>query len=287
MNPKLAEVTQIPIKEVKREESTVMWEVLTYLGSSLILGGISLIMYQKWDSVTQSQKTATFAIVAIAFFVVGLLAGDTEDIRRRVSGFFYVLSAASAGASVYVTFPKDLAPFRSLVLAAVIALFGYTISQTVFGHIALFATTTASIVALVFENVKSTDLRTYTGTSLVIAFSLFWIVLAAVDTVERDLGLALGMWTFFMASQAAFAENFHTLAYSIGIGIIATCLWLYTRVASWVLIVSGLITFVICLGEFVLESLDGSIGAALGLLAIGAVTAILSVRTISEKRTRL
>ena len=212
-----------------------------------------------------------------------MLAGDTEDIRRRVSGFFYVLSSTSAGASVYVTFPKDLALFRSAVLAALIALFGYTISPTLLGHFTSFALSITSLVALVLENISSTELRIYSGTSLVIAFALFWIVLSALDTVERDLGLALGFWSFFMAGQAAFAWDYRSLSYSIAVGLVATCLWLYTKVQSWVLIISGLITFIVAIGEFILESLDGSLSAAIGLLIIGAVIALLSVRTLSER----
>lgn len=289
MNQKLANVTHIPIRQVNvpsaPKKSTVIPELLTYFGGTLVLGAIALIMYQKWDSVSQPQKTATFAIISIAFFIIGMLAGDTEDIRRRVSGFFYVLSSASAGASVYVTFPTDLAPFRSAVLAAVIALFGYTIAPTLIGHFTFYALSLTSLVALVFENIGSTSLRIYSGSSLVIALALFWIVLAALDTVERDLGLALGFWTFFMAGQAAFAWDFRNLSYSIALGLVATCLWLYTKVQSWVIIVSGLITFIVATGEFILETLDGSLSAAIGLLVVGAVIAILSIRTLSERRS--
>jgi hypothetical protein len=284
MNPKLAEVTPIKIREIKAEKSTVLPEILSYLGALLVMSGVGLIMYQKWDQITQSQRTATFSLLAIAFFVAGLLAGDTEDIRRRVSGFLYVLSAGSAGGAVYVTFPKDLAPFRALALAAIVALFGYTISQTAFGHIALYSMTAGTLVALIYENVESADLRLYTIVSVSVALSLFWIMLAETETIERELGLSLGLWTFFLASQWAFAQEYRSLSYSIAMGMIALCLWLYARIPSWVLVTAGMITFVTSLTEFIFETLDGSVGAAIGLLAIGALTVIAGVRTVGTRR---
>lgn len=287
MNPKTLSATRIDIHESNQERRTLIPELLSYLGVTLVIGGVALILYQRWDDITQSQKTATFSLMAIGFFVAGLLAGDTEDIRRRVSGFLYVLAAAASGLAVYVTFPSDIAPFRSCALAAVVALFGYTISQSSFGHIALFATTGGALITLVYENVDTRDLRIYTALSVGIAFSLLWILLAAVDTVERDLGLALGTWSFFMASQAAFASDFQALSYSITLALMALCLWLYTKEPSWVLLTAGTLAFLISLSEFVIETMDGSITAAIGLLIIGAITAVVSVQTVNRRRMGL
>ena len=284
MNQKLAEVTPIRIKESKATKSTVVPEMLSYLGALLLMSGIGIILYQRWDQITQSQRTATFSLLAIAFFVAGLLAGDTEDIRRRVSGFLYVLSAGSAGGAVYVTFPADLAPFRSLALAAIVSLFGYTISQTALGHVVLYALTSGTLIALIYENIDTEVLRLNTTMSVVVALSLFWIVLAETSTIERDLGLSLGLWSFFLASQWAFAQEHRSLSYSIALGMIATCLWLYARIPSWVLITAGAIAFVTSLTEFVFETLDGSLSAAVGLLIIGALTVIVGIRTVSSRR---
>ena len=284
MNTKLAEVKPIRIKEAERK-STLVPEVLSYLGALLFIAGVSLILFQQWEEITEAQKTATFSLLAIAFFTAGLLAGDTEDIRRRVSSFLYVLSSSAAGLAVYITFPEDLAPFRALALAAVISLFGYTISQSALGHMALFSTTAGMLLALVYENVESTELRVYTAASVTIALSLFWILLAGIRTIETDLGFALGTWSFFLASQGAFAYDYHSLSYSIALGLVATCLWMYTKVRSWVLVASAILAFVVSLSEFVLETLDGSIPAAIGLLAIGAVTVLLGIRSIGSRRT--
>lgn len=285
MNPKTITPRRVEIRETRSNQTTLMPEVLSYFGVILALGGVSLIIYQKWDEITQSQKTAIFSLMAIAFFVAGLLAGDTENLRRRVSGFLYVLAAAASGLAVYVTFPSDIAPFRSFALAAVVSLFGYTISQTSFGHIALFASTSGALITLIIENVETRDLRIYTGISVGVAFSMLWVLLAAVDSVERDLGLALGTWGFFMAAQVAFASEFQMLSYSITLALIALCLWLYAKEPSWVLVTAGMLSFVISLGEFVIETLDGSIAAAIGLLIIGAITATLSVQVVNRRRS--
>lgn len=283
MNTKLAEVKAI--KEVEEaKKSTLVPEILSYLGALLFISGVTLILYQQWDDISQAQKTATFSLLAIAFFTSGLLAGDTVDIRRRVSSFLYVLSASGAGLAVYVTFPEDLAPFRALALVAVISLFGYTIAQSALGHLALFVSATGMLLALVYENIESTELRVYTATSVVIALSLFWIMLAGIRTIETDLGFALGTWSFFLASQGAFAYDYHSLSYTIALGLIATCMWMYTKVRSWVLVTSAILAFVVSLSEFILETLDGSLLAATGLLAIGAITILIGIRSIGNRR---
>ncbi|NCV76334.1 MAG: DUF2157 domain-containing protein [Actinobacteria bacterium] len=213
MNTKLAEVKAT--KEVEEaKKSTLVPEILSYLGALLFISGVTLILYQQWDDISQAQKTATFSLLAIAFFTSGLLAGDTVDIRRRVSSFLYVLSASGAGLAVYVTFPEDLAPFRALAL----------------------------------------------------------------------VGFALGTWSFFLASQGAFAYDYHSLSYTIALGLIATCMWMYTKVRSWVLVTSAILAFVVSLSEFILETLDGSLLAATGLLAIGAITILIGIRSIGNRR---
>ena len=284
MEQKLAEVRHIKINEERPERNTVIPEMLSYLGALLLISGIGLIMYQRWDQITQSQRTATFSLLSIAFFVAGLLAGDTVDIRRRVSGFLYVLASGSAGGAVYVTFPSDLAPFRSLALAAIVALFGYTIAQTALGHLVLYGLTAGTLIALIYENIDAEEIRLYTTMSVTVALSLFWIVLAATSTVEKELGLSLGLWTFFLASQWSFAQEYRSLSYSIALGMIATCLWLYTKVPSWVLVTAGTIAFITSLTEFIFETMDGSLAAAIGLLVIGAITVIAGVRTVSSRR---
>ncbi|NDE71256.1 MAG: hypothetical protein EB054_00795 [Actinobacteria bacterium] len=67
--------------------------------------------------------------------------------------------------------------------------------------------------------------------------------------------------------------------------MIATCLWLYAKIPSWVLITAGTIAFITSLVEFVFETLDGSITAAVGLLVIGAFTVIAGVRTVGSRRS--
>jgi hypothetical protein len=169
-------------------------------------------------------------------------------------------------------------------LVAVISLFGYTIAQSALGHLALFVSATGMLLALVYENIESTELRVYTATSVVIALSLFWIMLAGIRTIETDLGFALGTWSFFLASQGAFAYDYHSLSYTIALGLIATCMWMYTKVRSWVLVTSAILAFVVSLSEFILETLDGSLLAATGLLAIGAITILIGIRSIGNRR---
>ncbi|NDD60106.1 MAG: DUF2157 domain-containing protein, partial [Actinobacteria bacterium] len=57
MNTKLAEVKAT--KEVEEaKKSTLVPEILSYLGALLFISGVTLILYQQWDDISQAQKTA-------------------------------------------------------------------------------------------------------------------------------------------------------------------------------------------------------------------------------------
>ena len=62
------------------------------------------------------------------------------------------------------------------------------------------------------------------------------------------------------------------------------CFWLYLRVHAWPLVLTAVLTTTGGVGEFVAETLGGSVGAALGLFAAGAALVTSSLLALRNKR---
>ena len=281
MKTSFRESTRIEIAKPKNQS---LPEVLSYAGSLIALGAIGLGFYANWDELTKSQKTATFSIFAIAFFVGGLLASDTADLRRRLSGYLYFLSAASSGVAVYVTYDEKPAPLQSFALATVISLLGYTVAATLIGHAGLFLATSGTLVALGFEFVESENLRLYTQASLVIAFAMSWLILSAFTTVKTDLGYALATGAIFAVSQYAFIRNYESLSYAISLGLLVISAWLYLRIPSCALVISAIAAFSVGLTEWVMRTMDNSIAAIIGMTVVGAAITLVSIVMANSQR---
>ena len=283
MRTTFSETAQIEITEEKA--SNWLPEATAYAGSVIALGAIALGLADNWDEISQAQRTATFSLVAIAFFVAGLIASDTVEIRRRLSSYLYMLSALASGIAVYVTFDDDPAPLQSFALATVVALLGYTVAPTMIGHAGLFLTATGTLYGLGFQTVDSENLRIYTQISLVIAFALTWIVMGALRIVQQNLAFLLGSMSIFATSQLAFLANFERLSYVIAIGLVTLSIWLYQRMPSLSLVGTAFVTALTSIAEWVIGTMDRSIAAIIGAAVIGAITILIGAGRASVNRS--
>lgn len=282
MRTTFSETTQIQINDKKA--SNWLPEVTAYTGSVIALGAIGLGLADNWDEITQAQRTATFSLVAIAFFVAGLIASDTLEIRRRFSSYLYVLSAIASGLAVYVTFDDEPAPLQSFALATVVALLGYTVAPTMIGHAGLFLATTGTLYGLGFQTVDSENLRIYTQISLVIAFALTWIVMGALRIVHQDLAFLLGSASIFVTSQLAFLADYQRLSYVISFGIVSLMVWLYQRMPSLALVGVAFAAAIVSIAEWVIRTMDSSMAAIIGVTVIGGIAILIGAGRASAGR---
>lgn len=274
--------TQIAITEDKSSKIGVA-EVVGYAGSFMAMGAIGLFLYENWSDITQAQRTASFSLLAIFLFVAGLIASNGAEIRRRVSSYLYTLAAVSSGVAVYVTFPDTPAPLQSFALATVVGLLGYTISSTLLGHFALFMASIGTLIGLGYEMVDSENLRLYTQASLVIAFALTWLVLAAIRMVHQELGLILGSGSIIAVSQYSFFLSYENLSYAVALGFLVIAIWLYSKVPSWVLASAALVALGVSATEFVIATMENSLPALIGMLVVGGIVATIGIRASSSK----
>ncbi len=274
--------TEVQIRELNTRQVSLP-EVVGYAGSLMAMGAVSLFLYTKWEEITQAQKTATFSLVAIALFVTGLIASNGADVRRRVSSYIYTLATISSWLAVYVTFPDDPPILQSFALATVVALLGYTISSTMLGHAALFLTSVGTLAGLGYEMVGSENLRLYTQLSLVIAFALTWMAISSIRIVDQDLGLILANAAIIGSAQIAFFREYENLSYIIGVGLIVIAVWLYTKIASWVLAASSMTALGAGAAEFVISTMDNSLAAIIGMLLVGGIVTAIGIRAAGAR----
>jgi hypothetical protein len=251
----------------------------------MAMGAVSLFLYTKWEDITQAQKTATFSLVAIALFVTGLIASNGADVRRRVSSYIYTLATISSWLAVYVTFPDDPPILQSFALATVVALLGYTISSTMLGHATLFLASVGTLAGLGYEMVDSENLRLYTQLSLVIAFALTWMAISSIRIVDQDLGLILANAAIIGSAQIAFFREYENLSYIIGVGLIVIAVWLYTKIASWVLAASAMTALGAGAADFVISTMDDSLAAIIGMLLAGGIVTAIGIRAAGARNS--
>jgi len=282
MKTTLNQSTEIRIREQSSRRISLP-EVIGYAGSLMAIGAVSLFLYTQWDDITQAQRTATFSLIAIALFVTGLIASNGADVRRRVSSYIYTLATISSWMAVYVTFPDDPPVLQSFALATVVALLGYTISSTLLGHATLFLASMGTLAGLGYETVDSENLRLYTQLSLIIAFALTWMAISSIRIVDQDLGLILSSLSVLGASQIAFFREFENLSYVIAAGLIAITVWLYTKISSWILAASAMLTLGIAAAEFVITTMDNSLVAIVGMLLVGGIVTAIGIRAAGAR----
>lgn len=272
----------VQIREYKSNQISLP-EVVGYAGSLMAIGAISLFLYTEWEDITQAQKTATFSLIAIALFVVGLIASNGADVRRRVSSYIYTLATISSWLAVYVTFPDDPPVLQSFALATVVALLGYTISSTLLGHATLYLASAGTLVGLGFETVDSENLRLYTQLSLTVAFALTWMAISAIRIVDQDLGLIVSSLTILGAAQVAFFREYENLSYFIAVGLILISIWLYTKIGSWILAASAMTALGAGAAEFVISTMDNSFAAIIGMLLVGGIVTTMGIRAAGSR----
>jgi hypothetical protein len=111
-----------------------------------------------------------------------------------------------------------------------------------------------------------------------------WTFISYRKYLDSLLGYIFGGATLFIATQVLFIDAEHWLSYLAMAAVAGTTAWLYLRVHAWPLVLTAVLTTTVGVGEFVAETLGGSLGAALGLFAAGAALVTSSLLALRNKR---
>jgi hypothetical protein len=264
-----------------------MVELAGYIGGGLIVGGIALVLSDRWQVLSTVGKTSILGGCAIALVIAGVwiaggpagvrrLAAGPSTPRRRVVGALLALvslPAAFAVAAADTTQRTDTigAVVGFVVSAAVLSQLSTPIGVLITGGMSVAA------VTMVLDELAHPS-------SLVIGLSILvlgalWVT--ATLTLPRVvapqwLGLAGGLALAIVGAQLPLDGTTEGWAYALTALVAVACFVLYQVVRDLVLLIAGVVAVTIVVPEFVNDISDGAIQGAVIMLIAGATLIVAS-----------
>ena len=273
-------------EEPSDSRKSVLAEIAGYLGGAFVVIAVTIVTARQWVAFTELQRGILFGALAIALFALGTFVGTSTAVKSRLSGVLFGLAAVSTTGTIAVLSSQQDTPTLAFLGGTAVALIGFSRVQSVVGHAVLFGYIFISGSLVISE--LSFD-GTYPEAQLFVG--LFYLLLGGVwnyftykEFLDRVLGYIFGGATLFIATQVLFFRTEHLLSYLSMIAVAGTTAWLYLRVHAWPLVLTAVLTTTVGVGEFVAETLGGSLGAALGLFAAGAALVTSSLLALRNKR---
>ena len=271
-------------EEPSDSRKSVLAEIAGYLGGAFVVIAVTIVTARQWEAFTELQRGMLFGALAIALFALALFIGTSTAVKSRLAGLLFGLSAASTTGTLAIIDPNRDAPTIAFLAGTAIALLGYYFVQTFVGHVVLFGYIfITGIMALSDLMPDGAGMAIYVG-SYFLVLGGAWTFFTYRNYVDRLLGYIFGGGTLFIATQVLFIDAEHWLAYLSMIAVAGTTAWLYLRVHAWPLVLTAVLTTTVGVGEFVAETLGGSLGSALGLFAAGAALVTSSLLALRNKR---
>ena len=271
-------------EEPTDSRKSVLAEIAGYLGGAFVVIAVTIVTARQWEAFTELQRGILFGALAVALFALALLVGKSTDVKSRLAGLLFGLAAASTTGTIAIIDPNRDAPTLAFLAGTAIALIGYYIVQTFVGHLVLygyiFVTGIMAVSDLTPDNV---GMELFVGGYFLVLGGA-WTFFTYRKYVDGTLGYIFGGGTLFIATQVLFIQSEHLISYLSMIVVASATAWLYLRVHAWPLVLTAVLTTTVGVGEFVAETLGGSVGSALGLFAAGAALVTSSLLALRNKR---
>ena len=271
-------------EEPTDSRKSVLAEIAGYLGGAFVVIAVTIVTARQWEAFTELQRGILFGALAVALFALALLVGKSTDVKSRLAGLLFGLAAASTTGTIAIIDSNRDAPTLAFLAGTAIALIGYYIVQTFVGHLVLygyiFVTGIMAVSDLTPDNV---GMELFVGGYFLVLGGA-WTFFTYRKYVDGTLGYIFGGGTLFIATQVLFIQSEHLISYLSMIVVASATAWLYLRVHAWPLVLTAVLTTTVGVGEFVAETLGGSVGSALGLFAAGAALVTSSLLALRNKR---
>jgi hypothetical protein len=180
--------------------------------------------------------------------------------------------------------PNRSTPTISFLAGTAVAMIGYYIVKTFVGHVVLFGYIfITGIMALSDLIPDGAAMSLFVGGYL-LALGGAWVYFSYRTYLDGILGYFFGGGTLFIGTQVLFFQTERLISYLSMVAVAGATAWLYLRVHAWPLVLTAVLTTTVGVGEFVAQTLGGSLGAALGLFAAGAALVTSSLLALRNKR---
>jgi hypothetical protein len=262
-------------------------ELAGYIGGGLIIGGVALVLSDRWDVLSVAGKTAILVGCALALMIAGvLIAGGPAGVRRlaagpstprrRVVGALLALVSLPTAFAVAAADPGSRTDTVGAVVGLVVSVAALILVSTPIG-VLITAGMSVTAVTMVLSEVWDPSFLVY-GVA-VLALGVLWV--AATLTVPRIvsprwLGLTLGGTLAIVGAQLPLTGPTEGWAYVLTALVAIGCFVLYQAVRDLVLLIGGVAAVTIVVPEFVNDVSDGAIQGAVIMLIAGATLIVAS-----------
>jgi hypothetical protein len=271
-------------EEPTDSRKSVLAEIAGYLGGAFVVIAVTIVTARQWEAFTELQRGILFGALAVTLFALALFVGTSTPVKSRLAGLLFGLAAASTTGTIAIIDPNRDAPTLAFLAGTAIALIGYYIVQTFVGHVVLYGYIfITGIMALSDLTPDNVGMELFVG-SYFLVIGGAWTFFTYRKYVDGTLGYIFGGGTLFIATQVLFVQSEHLISYLSMIVVASATAWLYLRVHAWPLVLTAVLTTTVGVGEFVAETLGGSVGSALGLFAAGAALVTSSLLALRNKR---
>ena len=271
-------------EEPSDSRKSVLAEIAGYLGGAFVVIAVTIVTARQWVAFTELQRGILFGALAISLFALGTFVGTSTAVKSRLAGLLFGLAAGSTTGTLAILDSNRDTPTIAFLAGTAIALTGYYMVQTFVGHVILFG-------YIFISGIMALSDLTPDGSGMAIYIGAYFLVLGGAWTfftyrkyLDGILGYLFGGGTLFIATQVLFIDAEHWLSYISMVLVAGATAWLYLRVHAWPLVLTAVLTTTVGVGEFVAETLGGSVGAALGLFAAGAALVTSSLLALRNKR---
>jgi hypothetical protein len=271
-------------EEPSDSRKSVLAEIAGYLGGAFVVIAVTIVTARQWVAFTELQRGILFGALAIALFALGTFVGTSTAVKSRLAGLLFGLAAASTTGTVAIFDPNRSTPTISFLAGTAVAMIGYYIVKTFVGHVVLFGYIfITGIMALSDLIPDGAAMSLFVGGYL-LALGGAWVYFSYRKYLDGVLGYLFGGGTLFIGTQVLFFQTERLISYLSMVAVAGATAWLYLRVHAWPLVLTAVLTTTVGVGEFVAQTLGGSLGAALGLFAAGAALVTSSLLALRNKR---
>jgi hypothetical protein len=271
-------------EEPSDSRKSVLAEIAGYLGGAFVVIAVTIVTARQWEAFTELQRGILFGALAIALFALGTFVGTSTAVKSRLAGLLFGLAAGSTTGTVAIFDPNRSTPTISFLAGTAVAMIGYYIVKTFVGHVVLFGYIfITGIMALSDLIPDGAAMSLFVGGYL-LALGGAWVYFSYRTYLDGILGYFFGGGTLFIGTQVLFFQTERLISYLSMVAVASATAWLYLRVHAWPLVLTAVLTTTVGVGEFVAQTLGGSLGAALGLFAAGAALVTSSLLALRNKR---
>lgn len=264
-------------------KNAVFAEIAIYLGGAFVIISAVLIAATQWQDIPTFVRTLTLGLISLALAAIAHFIGNRSAMRLRLTNVLSMGSAITATGAIAMATKSQGAPWLPFTVGAVIALLSFIKYPHEILHIGSygFLFVTGLMILGAITNIDPIDSPVY-GIYWIILASI-WSYLAFTSMVDQLLGYLIAAATFFLATQFLYASSHHLLSYLLSISLASALSWIFLQDRRWPLLLGSVAMTTFTVGEFVSDTLGGSLGALLGLFAAGVAlitTSLVALRKL-------